>query len=271
MSRPPISAIVIAKDEAATIDRCLASLAWAEEIVVVVDAATRDDTAERARRYTPAVVEAPWQGFVGQKLLALSHTSHDWVLWLDADEAIPAALAEDIQAASFKRFSAFELARRHWFVDRWLSYGGTFPDWNVRLFMKSVATFSAVAVHEALAVSGSVGRLPTPLEHYSTPTLSARIQKIDRYSAPDEDAPLGRPTLLRSLTLAPVQRFLLVYVRRQGFRDGRAGLVWAVCCAFESFLEAAKRWEAVAAADAERPQGRAATTTKAESCRLDRP
>lgn len=235
----PLSAIVIAKDEETNIERCLASVAWVDEKVVIVDAASTDATARLARRYTPHVYEQPWLGYVGQKQFALEKTSHNWILWVDADEVVTPALIQEISETPPGVRRAFAVPRRHIFLNRWLRYGGAYPDYKIRLFDKRYTVFGNEAVHESMVVNGELGHLHAPLQHYSTPSLFDRVQKINRYT----DLGKGASWSWREISWNPMRRFVLVYLQRQGFRDGVAGYVWAVCCGFEAFLEGAKSWE----------------------------
>jgi glycosyltransferase involved in cell wall biosynthesis len=239
---PPISAIVIAKNEASRLPRCLEALTWTDEIVVVVDASSIDGTAAVARGFTPKVFERDWAGYVAQKEFAVVQARNDWVLWIDADEVVPAALVHEIQAALVHTdMPGFALPRRHIFIGAWLRYGGAYPDYNVRLFDRRRGRFDGAGVHELVVVDGPVGYLRTPLDHYSTPSLAQRVAKMNAYT--DLDVP-ATVSVWRDLFLEPARRFLLLFVRRRGYRDAIPGYVWAVCSSFELFLQGAKAWEA---------------------------
>jgi glycosyltransferase involved in cell wall biosynthesis len=246
MTRLPLSVTVIACNEAARIGACLASVAWADEIVVV-DGESRDDTVAIAKTYTDKVIQRRWPGYADQKNFAVSQASHDWILNLDADERVTEALAREIQETLAARPShvGFYLARRNFFLGRAIRYAGWFPDYTLRLFDRRAGRFEARAVHEAVRVAGSTGRLQHPLLHDTYRTLAEFHTRTGRYA---ELAALQMKTERRSfhwvdLVARPAWTFFRMYLLRQGFREGLHGLLLCGLYAYYTFLKYGRLWE----------------------------
>jgi glycosyltransferase involved in cell wall biosynthesis len=230
-----ISVVVITRNEEANIGRCLSSVAWADEIVVV-DSGSSDRTVEIARRYTDKViVDKSWHGFGAQKNKALSHASCDWVLSIDADEWLTEELRHELLAAAAgsPRFSAFRIARSSSFCGRYLKHSGWSPDYVVRFFQRGKARFSEDRVHERVIVDGPIGALSSPLMHESYRTLDQVIDKMNRYSAlsAQDMHSRGQPASVWTAVVKGAWAFVRTYVLRAGFLDGREGLMVAVATA----------------------------------------
>ncbi len=137
-----ISVIVITLNEGENIGDCLASVQWADQIVVV-DAESEDETVRIAREYTPHVFVQPWQGFGAAKNFALQQCDREWVLWLDADERVTPELAEEIQKnVRSTDCAGFEMPRLAYFLGRWIRHGGWYPGWVLRLFRRNAGKFN---------------------------------------------------------------------------------------------------------------------------------
>jgi glycosyltransferase involved in cell wall biosynthesis len=234
---PPatLSVILITKNESANIDACLASVAFADQWIVV-DSQSSDDTAERARRFGAHVVTTTdWPGFGAQKQRALELASGTWVLAIDADERVSPELAASVRAALASPGegagapAAYELSRLSCFGGRWIRHGDWYPDRVVRLFRRGRARFSADRVHERVEVDGSVGRLAGDLLHHTMPSLDDALAKLNRYSsgrAEDKVAQGHRGGLAPALAHG-AWAFVRSYLVRRGFLDGAAGFVVA--------------------------------------------
>ncbi len=246
MTRLPLSVTIIACNEAERIGACLASVAWADEIVVV-DGGSRDETVAIARTYTDKVIQHPWTGYADQKNFAVSQASHDWVLSLDADERVTPGLALEIQEVLAARPShaGFYLARQNFFLKRPIRYAGWFPDHTLRLFDRRAGRFEARAVHEAVRVAGSTGRLQQPLLHDTYRTLAEFHARTGRYAtlAALQMRQEGRSFRLMDLVARPAWTFLRMYLFRQGFREGLHGLLLCGLYAYYTFLKYGRLWE----------------------------
>ncbi len=232
-ARLPVSAVLVTRDEADRLPRALASLAWADEIVVV-DAGSRDGTAELAAQAGARVYVHAWEGFSAQKAYAVARTSHGWVLWLDADEEVSAPLRASIERALTRQAqgadcrSAYAMNRRTEYLGRFLHYGGWYPDRKVRLFRKDCAVFDGRAVHEALRVTGEIGLLAGELLHYSFRDFDHHVCKtreLARLWA--EEQRCRRRGHASDLLLRPLAKVLKSYILQGGFLEGWRGLLLA--------------------------------------------
>jgi glycosyltransferase involved in cell wall biosynthesis len=232
-----ISVVVISKNEEASIARCLSSVGWADEIVVV-DSGSSDRTVEIARGFTQKVFDEPWLGFGRQKNRALSYATGDWVLSLDTDEWVSDALQAELRAsAQSDGFAAFRVPRSSSFCGRFLKHSGWWPDYVTRFFRRGMARFSDDLVHERLIVEGRTGTLKAPLLHESYRTLDQVIDKMNRYStlAAQDMRSRGRNSSVGSALGKAIWAFLRTYVLRAGFLDGREGLMVAVATAESTY------------------------------------
>lgn len=246
-----LSVAIIAHNEAGQIRDCLASVTWADE-VVVVDAISTDETVAICRQFPVRVLQQAWLGFAAQKNLAIQATTHDWVLSLDADERVTPALREEIRGLmqSGPTLNGYAVPRKSYFGDRWIRYGGWYPDYSLRLFNKHQGRVLSREVHEAVTVTGSTGHLRAPLEHYTYTGVADYLERMGRYStlAARELVAQGRRFRPLDLVARPCMTFFRMYILQQGFRDGAVGLVLAGLYAAYTFSKYAKLWEADARA-----------------------
>jgi len=244
--RPPVSGVVICFNEEENIGRCLESLAFCDEIVVV-DSGSTDRTREIASRHTDRVIEQPFLGYVKQKNFALEQASHDWVVCLDADEALSEALAEEICAELDRAGEAagYALDRVTWFLGVWHDRGDWYPDWQMRVFRRSRGHWVGRDPHDRVELQGPVKRLSARLYHWNYRDLSDQIQTIDRFSRHQAVGmhEEGKRFRLIDLLVRPLFRFLKGYVLRQGFRKGLPGFLVSVTPAYYVFMKYAKLWE----------------------------
>jgi glycosyltransferase involved in cell wall biosynthesis len=228
-ARCTLSVAIITHNEEQNLARTLASVAWADQ-VVVVDAHSTDGTAALARSAGAQVIERAWPGFAAQKNFALSQCTGDWILSLDADEEVSPDLAQEMLAllANPPAADAFYLPRRNYFLGRAMLRGGFYPDYKLRLFRRGRASFAERAVHETLHCSGPTLHLNGDLLHHAYPTLSSYIEHMNRYSTLGAEVLLAEKRPVRSLpiflgrvVLAPAANFFYNYIARLGFLDGR--------------------------------------------------
>ena len=227
-----LSTIVITKNEEAAIGACLASVDWADEIIVV-DSGSADRTVDLCRRYTDKVhVAADWHGFGPQKNRALAFATGEWVLSLDADERVTPELRREIEAAIADPGgrAAFAVPRRSSYCGRPMLHSGWWPDYVIRLFRREKGRFSDDRIHERLIVDGSVGRLRQPLIHEAFADLEEMLETMNRYSTAGASAmhERGKRATLAIAILHGFWSFFHTYVVRAGFLDGREGFMLAV-------------------------------------------
>jgi len=248
-----LSVVLITLNEAANLPRTLASVPWAQEIVVL-DSGSTDATLEMARAAGARIFEEPWRGFGPQKNAAIAHATGDWILSLDADEEVSPELAREIQAllAAEPSFAAYRIPRLNHFLGRPLRHGGYWPDPKLRLFQRGAARFEERPVHESMQSDGPVGQLKNPLLHHCYPTLADYIDHMNRYSDTGAQmlvdkgrAPRTLPALVWSALLNPAATFLYNYIVRLGFLDGRAGLLQHLNHSVYIHWKYVKAWERV--------------------------
>jgi glycosyltransferase involved in cell wall biosynthesis len=242
----PLSVVLITQNAAAQLPDCLASVAFADE-VVVVDSGSSDGTAEVAVRYGARVVAKEWLGFGRQKQFAVEQAAHDWVLCLDADERVSPELAASlVRALDAPAAPVYRMARCNRFLGRWLRHGEGYPDWSPRLFDRRHARWSDDTVHEkvlwAAAPGTPLGTLTGDLLHESAENLGRYLDKQNRYSTLAAQAlhQQGRRAGLTELALSPLVRFVKFYFFRLGCLDGLPGLVHIMIGCVNSFTKYAK-------------------------------
>jgi glycosyltransferase involved in cell wall biosynthesis len=243
--KTPLSVVIIALNAASQIEACLKSAAFADEIVVV-DSGSRDDTREIALKYGARVLHQDWLGFGRQKQFAVKQASHDWVLCLDADERVSDPLRASIMEALWTpRFRAYRMPRCNRFMGCWLRHGEGYPDWSLRLFDRRVANWSEDGVHEKVLTASPVGSLQGDLLHESQESLTAYLEKQNRYTSlqAEELSRRGKQATFGRLVASPLLRFVKFYFLRLGFLDGLPGLVHILIGCFNSFVKYAKLHE----------------------------
>ncbi len=245
--RATLSVAIITHNEEKNLAATLASVYWANEIVIV-DSGSTDRTAEIAKAHNAAFFVEAWKGFAAQKNSALARCSSDWVLSLDADEQVSPELAAAIRhlLASHAEHPAWFVSRRNLFLGRAIRFGGYYPDRKLRLIRRGAAAFQARTVHETLQYEGTTGNLQGDLIHSAYPTLHQYIEHMDRYSTLAAGAfqPGMRKNFLIGVLLNPLATFLYNYLVRGGCLDGREGLLLHLYHSVYVSWKYAKIWEA---------------------------
>ena len=242
----PLSVVLITQNAAAQLPQCLASVAFADE-VVVVDSGSSDGTEAVAARYGARVMAKEWLGYGRQKQYAVEQAAHDWVLCLDADERVSPELAANlVRELQAPAAQAYRMARCNRFLGRWLRHGEGYPDWSIRLFDRRHARWSDDEVHEKVICEDSpgtpFGTLSGDLLHESGEELARYLEKQNRYTAlaARELYRHGARAGLARLVLSPLARFFKFYLLRLGFLDGLPGLVHISIGCINSFMKYAK-------------------------------
>lgn len=240
-----LSVIIITKNEASHIGRCLESVSWADEIIVL-DSGSQDDTVSICRQYTDKVYETDWPGFGVQKQRALDKATGDWVLSIDADEIVTAELRAEIeQALQQNKFHGYEIPRLSSYCGRQMRHGGWWPDYVLRLFRRSAGHFSDAVVHEKIIVEGKMGRLVSPFLHDTAVNLEEILRKMNSYSS------LGAQMLyekgVRSSISKAVFKGLWTFIRtywiKAAFLDGHQGFMLSISNAEGTYYKYLKLME----------------------------
>jgi glycosyltransferase involved in cell wall biosynthesis len=251
---PTLSVAIVTHNEEANLARTLASVRWADQIIVV-DSHSTDRTAEIARGFNATVIVRDWPGFAPQKNFAIAQCTGAWVLSLDADEELSPDLQTEIRNLLHTNptADAFYLKRRNLFLGRWMRHGGFYPDAKLRLFRRTAAgtpQFTERPVHEVIPFDRTAPTLNSDIIHHAYPTLTSYIEHMDRYST--LSAPLlaakGRtsrslPAFVARVLLVPHLTFAKNYIVRLGFLDGREGFLLHLYHAIYTSWKYAKAWE----------------------------
>jgi glycosyltransferase involved in cell wall biosynthesis len=248
MDRPGITVTIVTLNEEKNIQRAVSSARWAEE-VLVVDSGSKDRTVEIAKAAGARVIHNPWRGYGQQKNFAQDQAAHDWVLNIDADEEIPDSLAREIQtsmaSAETQGIRGFSVARKTWYLGRWIMHGGWYPNVLARMADRRHARWSEPRVHEALEIRGQVARLNHPLHHFTFEGIRDQIETNLMYSrfGYDDLVRKGRRPSLPLLLLKPCGKFIETYFFKRGFMDGLPGLIISINAAHSMFLKYAYFFE----------------------------
>ncbi len=243
-----LSVVLIVKDEAANIDACLASVDWADE-VVVLDSGSSDDTVARARARNARVeISADWPGYGRQRQRAQALATGDWILMIDADERVTSELAERIRAVvrADDRSHAWALPRLSWCFGRYIRHGGWYPDYVVRLYPRGRGRYDEALVHEKVVLDDGVrvGRLEGDLLHFTYDSLRHYLVKSAHYAEAwaDQRERRGKRASVAQGAVHAFGCFARMYLLRGGFLDGRAGLLLALLSAHSTFNKYADLW-----------------------------
>lgn len=244
-----ISSIIIAKDEEVNIAKCIDSqLDSIDEIIVLVDKKSSDKTLEIIKNYNNVIYEVvEWMGYSKTKQYGVDKASNNWIFWIDADEAIMPALAEEMN--KFKntepQYSVYNIARRAYFLGKWIKHSGWYPGRVNRLFDRTKAKFSDSEVHEHLVFNGGVGNLKNDLEHYTDPNIEHYFLKFNHYTslAASELNAKGKFVTVSDILIRPAYLFIKMYLLRRGFLDGFHGFILAIFSSMYVFTKYTKLWE----------------------------
>ncbi len=242
-----ISACIICGNEIRNIERCLKSVQWADEIVVV-DSFSDDGTFDVAKRYTSSVYRQKWLGYIGQKKHAASKATCPWILFVDADEEVSAGLRDEIEQTFSKPIeeglNGFNCPRLVFYLGRWIRHGDWYPDMKLRLFRKDFGECGGEEPHDRITVEGRVANFKNPLNHYTYTSITDQINQINRFSSISAD--IGRNRKSPSCFTMwghTLFRFFRCYFLKRGFLDGVPGLIVAINVSFGAFLKYAKLWD----------------------------
>jgi glycosyltransferase involved in cell wall biosynthesis len=238
-----ITATIVALNEERKIARAIESLRCCDEILVV-DSGSVDRTVELAEKLGARVLDRAWKGYAEQKNLAAAEASHDWILSIDADEALSEALEGEIWnlKKNGPRYDAYTMPRLAQYLGRWILHSGWYPDRKIRLFHRHKARWVGDFVHERVEVNGRLGHLESNLLHFTCDSLSEHLKTMDRYTtlAAEELVSRKTPIGLSHLILDPSWTFIKTYLVQRGFLDGVEGLTIAYMAALYAFLKYAK-------------------------------
>ncbi|MBD3226344.1 MAG: glycosyltransferase [Caldithrix sp.] len=241
-----LSAVIITKNEEDNIERCLQSLDWVDEIVVV-DSGSTDRTAEICRERGCRLIESAWLGFGKTKQLAVLQATHDWVLSIDADEQVTDALRDQIikNLSESPSVTGYRIQRRSYYLGKLIRFSGWNKDYPLRLFNKQFGNFNDHQVHEYVDLQGNTSVIDSHLLHYPYKSIALHVQKLNRYAqlgAAEAYKKGQRSTPLHAILSAKF-KFIKMYLLKAGILDGYAGLVLAVNSAYGVYLKYIQLWQ----------------------------
>lgn len=240
---PQLSVVLAVHNEEKMLAACLEAVREVANEYVIVDGESTDNTVIIAKQFGATVISTTNKvNFHINKQIAIDAASHEIVLQLDADEVADEALLSFVKALKTSpspttpdAIVAWQIARKNFFLGRWLSKGGQYPDMVIRLFYKGKAHLPQQHVHEQLAVDGAVGVADGHLLHYANPTFTNYMMKFNRYTTAEavrlleNNQPVA--TSFASFVVKPLQMFFSLYVRHRGYVDGLPGFLFALLSA----------------------------------------
>lgn len=240
-----LSVVILCLNEEAMIEDCLASVKFADEILVV-DSFSSDRTLEIARRYTDRIVQRRFEGYAAQKNWGYSQAEHEWVLNLDADERVTPELATEIQEIlRHPQHDGYWIHRRNYFLGKEIRYGSWSGDHVLRLFRRDRARYPDIQIHSELVLDGKAGSCRQSMLHYSYRSVDDFVRRVQEYSSGGavDARKRGRRVSASAIWTHSAWHFLKSYFIRRGFLDGPEGLIIAMGGAYYTFLKYAKLYE----------------------------
>lgn len=240
-----ISVAIITLNAARDLDRCLESLAFADQ-VVVLDQNSTDDTAEVCARHGVEIHQTEWLGFGPTKDKAVSLCKNPWVLSVDTDEMVTPELQQAIEnLPDDSSAAAFTVNRLSRFLGHWIRHCGWHPEHVVRLFHRDRAGFNDLTVHESIETKGTVKRLPGLLHHYTYESMEQYIEKLNRYTTLAAEKMLadGRSISLPGAVLRSQAAFWRMWILQGGLFDGWPGFVLCLSSSFYVLSKYTKLWK----------------------------
>jgi len=244
-----ISAVIITKNEAKNISRCLDSLSWVDEIIIV-DSGSTDETINISASYKCKIIKTAWLGFGETKNLGVSSALNDWILSIDADEIVSENLSKKIRKIiKSSKFDGYKIRRVSYYLGKPMRYGSWRNDYPLRLFNKKKGKFNKKKVHESVQVnSKKTSLLEEEIIHYSINSIKDHISKINLYT--DLNVVEKKPfkkfyTSILFALLSGLVKFLRDYILKVGFLDGKRGFILALISSFGNTIKYLKIWEEI--------------------------
>jgi glycosyltransferase involved in cell wall biosynthesis len=239
-----LSALVLTYNEESNIAECLKSISWIEQIVVV-DSFSEDQTEEICRQYDNVdFYENKFKDFASQRNFGLDKIESEWVFVIDADERVTEELRDEIiETLNQPEAEGYEIARKNYFLGKWIKYCGWYPDYTLRLF-KSKYRYSGL-VHESPQINGKIKKLENDFIHYTYQDLASYVAKMNQYTSLDAQKKFvrGKNVGTAYILLRPLIEFIKKYIFKKGFLLGHQGLILSLLSIFYQFLKAVKLWE----------------------------
>jgi len=243
--KQPISVTIITKNEERNIERCLRSVSWADEIIVV-DSGSTDRTVEICNQFRCRVLQTEWRGYGLTKHFAVEQASHDWIFSIDADEEATVQLHGEIERILENPDAAgYRIKRNSFYLRKMIRHAGWNKDYPLRLFNRKYGNFNDKVLHESVQLSGNVKKIEAPILHYTYPTIHSHVARMNKYSELGAEAALskGKSATLAGAVARGMIKFLKMYFLQAGFLDGKIGFLLAFNSSYGVFLKYCKLWE----------------------------
>ena len=240
-----LSVAIITKNEEKNIGRCLASVQWADE-VMVIDSGSTDLTLEVCKLYKCKVIQTKWQGFGKTKQFAVDSTSNEWVLSLDADEEVTENLKNQISKILENPMKkAYKIKRTSFYLGKEVRHCGWDKDFPLRLFNKKYGAFNEKSVHESVQTKEKIGIIHEIILHYTYPTLKSHLTKMIRYSELGAENLFNKKkkTTIGNAVFSGIFKFIKMYFFQLGFLDGKTGLLISFISGFGVSYKYFRLWE----------------------------
>lgn len=241
-----LSVVIITFNEERHLARCLDSVKEIADEIVIVDSSSTDSTVTIAKRYNAKIVDQPFMGYGQQKNFANAQASNDWILSLDADEALTPELVKSLQQIkSAPKKDAYELPRITNYCGQWIKHCGWYPDHQTRLFNRTKGRWEEQMVHEYWKLNDNntkKGLLKGDILHYSFESISSHLKKIEKYTelAALDAVKKGKKAGLLKIVFSPLWHFISEYFIRLGFLDGFYGFIICQLSAYSAFVKYSK-------------------------------
>lgn len=239
MKKLSLSVVLATRNEESNIGQCLDSVKDLADEIIVADEESNDKTTDVVKKYSVKIISVPHQqNFHITKNIAIDAAKGDWILQLDADEVVSPELAKEIKEILTKRsmlnanpYNGYWINRKNWFVSKFLTKGGQYPDSTLRLYRRGMGHLPAKDVHEQAVVDGPVGHLKNDLLHYRDTSFEKYLDGFNRYSsfiASQQKFKFGIFQTLYYLCIKPIFIFIKIFIRHRGYVDGFPGFVFAL-------------------------------------------
>jgi glycosyltransferase involved in cell wall biosynthesis len=243
-----LSIAIITKNEEKNIARCLESVQWADEIVVV-DSGSTDETVKICKKYNCIIYNSEWLGFGKTKQFAIDKCTNNWVFSLDADEIVTPGLKIKIEKLLEEpAFYGYRIKRSSYYLGKMIQHCGWNKDYTLRLFDKSKGKFNQKIVHESVEITdGKIGKMEELILHYTYPKVQNHISKMTIYAqlGAEQDFAKGKKSTISKAVFSGIYKFVKMFILQKGFLDGKYGFLLSYNSAFGVFLKYLYLWEII--------------------------
>lgn len=254
MKKIKLSLVLAVYNEEKNIGRCLESARELADEIVMVDGQSSDNTLQIAKKYKAKIISTPNlpTHFHEMKKKAIDAAQGEWILQLDADECLTPELSKEILSTinhEQSTINGFWIPRKNWFLGRFLTKGGQYPDYTMRLYKNGKGNLPAQDVHEQAMVDGEVGYLQNPMLHYGTPDFENYLKRNNKYTSllaeqfAQKHIPINAFSTFNYLIILPLKEFLWIYIRHRGYVDGFPGFVFALFSSLRFAIAYIKYWQ----------------------------